>query len=184
MSISPRSLSSLVVWLRSPSNLDSRDESFKHSTDNLDQWSRIYFIMYIQKWYRRNNQAHISDIHSFIHKLHTVYYQINIFFLKCTTNHKESACNAGDPGSIPGLGRSLEKGKATPPVFLSGEFHGQRSLVGYSLCSHQESDTIERLAHTHTNIRALTANIVRASWGNGNPLQHSCLENPMDGGSW
>ena len=42
---------------------------------------------------------------------------------------KESACNAGDPGSIPGLGRS------------SGE-------------------------------------------GNGNPLQYSCLENPMDGGAW
>ena len=42
---------------------------------------------------------------------------------------KESACNAGDPGSIPGLGRS------------PGE-------------------------------------------GNGNPLQYSCLENPMDGGAW
>ena len=41
---------------------------------------------------------------------------------------KASACDAGDPGSIPGLGRSL------------GE-------------------------------------------GNGNPLQHSCLENPMDGGA-
>ena len=40
---------------------------------------------------------------------------------------KASACNAGDPGSIPGSGRS------------PGE-------------------------------------------GNGNPLQHSCLENPMDGG--
>ena len=26
---------------------------------------------------------------------------------------KESACNAGDLGSIPGLGRSLEKGTAT-----------------------------------------------------------------------
>jgi len=26
---------------------------------------------------------------------------------------KKSACNAGDPGSIPGLGRSLEKGLAT-----------------------------------------------------------------------
>ena len=25
---------------------------------------------------------------------------------------KESTCNAGDPGSIPGLGRPLEKGKA------------------------------------------------------------------------
>ena len=40
-----------------------------------------------------------------------------------------SAYNAGDPGSIPGSGRS------------SGE-------------------------------------------GNGNPLQYSCLENPMDGGAW
>ena len=42
---------------------------------------------------------------------------------------KASACNAGDPGSIPGWGRS------------PGE-------------------------------------------GNGNPLQYSCLENPMDGGAW
>ena len=42
---------------------------------------------------------------------------------------KESACNAGDLGSIPGLGRS------------PGE-------------------------------------------GNGNPLQCSCLENPMDRGAW
>ena len=29
---------------------------------------------------------------------------------------KESASNAGDLGSIPGLGRPLEKGKATPSV--------------------------------------------------------------------
>ena len=42
---------------------------------------------------------------------------------------KASACNEGDVGSIPGLGRS------------PGE-------------------------------------------GNGNPLQYSCLENPMDGGHW
>ena len=42
---------------------------------------------------------------------------------------KESTCNAGDPGSIPELGRSL------------GE-------------------------------------------GNGNTLQYSCLENPMDRGAW
>ena len=26
----------------------------------------------------------------------------------------------------------LEKGMATPPIFLPGEFHGQRNLVGYS----------------------------------------------------
>ena len=42
---------------------------------------------------------------------------------------KASACKAGDPGSIPGSGRSPEE-------------------------------------------------------GNGNLLQYSCLENPMDGGAW
>ena len=42
---------------------------------------------------------------------------------------KESTCNTGDPGSIPGWGRS------------SGE-------------------------------------------GNGNPLQYSCVENPVDRGAW
>ena len=31
------------------------------------------------------------------------------------------------------------------PVFLSGEFHGQRSLVGISLCICKELDTAERL---------------------------------------
>ena len=47
----------------------------------------------------------------------------------CGSAGTESACNMGDLGSIPGLGRS------------PGE-------------------------------------------GNGNPLQYSCLENPMDGGAW
>ena len=31
----------------------------------------------------------------------------------------ESACNAGDPGSIPGLERSLEKGMATYSSILA-----------------------------------------------------------------
>ena len=47
------------------------------------------------------------------------------------SDSKESACNVGDLGSIPGLGRSLEKGMATHSSIL-GEFHGQRSLTGYS----------------------------------------------------
>ena len=49
--------------------------------------------------------------------------------LPCSSNSKESACHAGDQGSIPGLGSS------------SGE-------------------------------------------GNGNPLQYSCIETPMDRGTW
>ena len=47
---------------------------------------------------------------------------------------KESACNAGDLGSIPGLGRfPLRRIWQPTPVFLPGESQGQRSLVGYSL---------------------------------------------------
>ena len=34
----------------------------------------------------------------------------------------------------------LEKDMATHSVFLPGEFHGQRSLVGYSPWGHKESD--------------------------------------------
>ena len=45
---------------------------------------------------------------------------------------KESTCHAGDPGSIPGTGRSSEEGCQPTPLYLSAEFHGQGSLVGYS----------------------------------------------------
>ena len=34
------------------------------------------------------------------------------------------------------------------PVFLPGEFHGQRSLVGYSPQGHKELDTTVQLTHT------------------------------------
>ena len=44
----------------------------------------------------------------------------------------------------------LEKEMTTTPVFLSGEFHGQRSLVDYSPGGHKESDRTERLTlHFH-----------------------------------
>ena len=42
----------------------------------------------------------------------------------------------------------LEKGMATLSSILPGEFHGQRSLVGYSPWYHQESDTTEGLILT------------------------------------
>ena len=45
---------------------------------------------------------------------------------------KESACNAGDPGSIPGFGRSPEKVNGNP-LHPLGESHGHNSLEGYSL---------------------------------------------------
>ena len=45
---------------------------------------------------------------------------------------KNLPANAGDVGLIPGLRRSLEKEMTRTPIFLPGEFHGQRSLVGCS----------------------------------------------------
>ena len=57
---------------------------------------------------------------------------------------KESACNAGDLGSIPGWGRSPGERKWLPtPVFLPGESHEQRSLVGCSPWGRKELDTTE-----------------------------------------
>ena len=38
------------------------------------------------------------------------------------------------------------------PVFLTGEFHGQRSLTGYNPWGHMESDTTEQLTHMHINV--------------------------------
>ena len=62
---------------------------------------------------------------------------------------KASAYNAGDLGSIPGLGRSPGRRKWQPtPVFLPGKSHGRRNLVGYSPWGRKELDTTERL-HFH-----------------------------------
>ena len=44
--------------------------------------------------------------------------------------------NAGDPGSIPGSGRSPGEGNGNP-VFLPGESHGQRSLTVHGVAKSQ-----------------------------------------------
>ena len=61
------------------------------------------------------------------------------------SDSKESACKVGNPDSIPGLGRFPWRREWIPtPLFLPGEFHGQRGLVGYSLRSRKESDTTKQ----------------------------------------
>ena len=59
---------------------------------------------------------------------------------------KDFSGNAGQPGSIPGLGRSPGKGNVNPLQYSSLENpHGQRSLVGYSPWGRKELDITERL---------------------------------------
>ena len=46
---------------------------------------------------------------------------------------KESTCNAGDVGSISGLGRSPGEGNGNPLQYSClKKLHGQRSLVAYN----------------------------------------------------
>ena len=54
----------------------------------------------------------------------------------------------------------LEKGMVLPTQeFLPGEFHEQRSLVGYSPRGCKESNMTERLTHIHMNQQVLKGEI-------------------------
>ena len=77
-------------------------------------------------------------------------------FLVVHSDGKESTCNAGDLGSIPGLGRSSEEGMATYSSILAWGIFRDRG-VGWAIIAPgvAESDTTERLSihsHTYTSI--------------------------------
>ena len=64
---------------------------------------------------------------------------INPFFQKAgfsgDSDCKEYACNAGDPGSIPGSGRSPQEGNGNPlPVVLLEECNGLHIPKGRCIC--------------------------------------------------
>ena len=80
---------------------------------------------------------------------------------------KESALNAGDPGSIPGSGSSTGEGNSSTPVFLD--------LPG-------GSDGKESACNLGDGFYPWVGRPSRE--GNSNPLQCSCLESPMDRGAW
>ena len=61
-------------------------------------------------------------------------------------NVPANAADTGGAGLIPGPGRSPGEGKWQPtPVFLPGESHGQRSLVGYGPW---DCKTVDMTEHT------------------------------------
>ena len=91
----------------------------------------------------------------------------------------------------------LRRARQPNAVFLPGESNGQRSLAGYSPWGHTESDTTERLHflffYHAGEVKTYAGDIRdagsipgsrRSPEANGNPLQYSYLENPMDRGAW
>ena len=66
------------------------------------------------------------------------------FYIPSGSVGKESAYNAGDLSSIPGLGRSPGVRNGNPLQYPCLEISlGQRSLAGYSPWGFKESDTTE-----------------------------------------
>ena len=60
------------------------------------------------------------------------------------SDSRESACNVGDPGLIPGFGRSPGGGHGNPLQCSCLENpHGERNLLGYSPWGHNVSDMTE-----------------------------------------
>ena len=82
-----------------------------------------------------------------------------------SSSGKKSACNAGDPGLIPGLGRSLEEGISYPLQCSWASLVG--SAGKESACSVENWGSIPGLRRS-------------SGEGTGYPLQYSGLENFMD----
>ena len=77
--------------------------------------------------------------------------------LPCGSPGKESACNAEDLGSIPGLGRSAGEGKGYPL-----QYSGLENSMDCIVHGVAESDRTERLSLAHAYCLVLCDHIVLA----------------------
>ena len=70
------------------------------------------------------------------------------------SNNKEPACNAGNLGFIPGLGRSPGEGNDNPLQYscLENPMNQRTWQATYSRWGRKVLDTTEHLTHTHKHI--------------------------------
>ena len=117
-------------------------------------------------WDQRINLK-LRSLYSLIYKLRIL---ITIWGFPDGSDGKESACKAGEPGSIPGSARSPWRREWLPTlVFLPGKSHGKRYLEGYSPLGHKESEVTERLTQVpHISLFSSSSvermNLVTAGW--------------------
>ena len=77
------------------------------------------------------NEQILSPLPSWKSFRQNVKYSAQLVGFPGGSDSKESACNAGDAGPIPGSD-PLEKEMAAHSSILAWRIHGQRSLAGYS----------------------------------------------------
>ena len=88
--------------------------------------------------YKSPHSVHFQSFESLFQSLKSLFQSsLIILGFPGASYGKESACSAGDLGLIPDQENPLEKRRLPTPVFLPGDFHGQRSLAGYSPLGHR-----------------------------------------------
>ena len=102
---------------------------------------------------------------------------------------KESTCNAGDPGSIPGLRRSPGEGIGYPLQYSWVSLVAQTVAWRVKASTYEFSGgSISKKSACNVGDPGLIACSGRFPWRreeeDGYPLQYSCLENSMDKGTW
>ena len=108
----------------------------------------------------------------------------------CGSAGKESACNAGDLGLIPELGRSPGEGKGYPLQYSGLE--NFMDCIVHGVSKSQTWLSCPKIAIHYIFIRdkftwdqsSIPVSGRSPGKRNCNLLQYSCLEHPMDGGAW
>ena len=97
---------------------------------------------------------------------------------------KESACNAGDLCSIPGLGRPPGGQHGNPRQYSCLENpHGQRGLCWKRVFAMTSAFSWQNCISLFPASFCIPRPNFPVTPG-VSPLQYSCLENPLDGGAW
>ena len=86
----------------------------------------------------------------------------------------------GDLGSIPGSGRSPGERNDNPLQYsCPRKKRAQRNILGFP-----GGSEVKASAWNAGDLGSILGSGRSPGEGNGNKLQYSCLENPMDGGAW